>query len=114
MRKEFSKAIKVAAFKRACGHCEDCRAFLAPGKFEYDHDLADGLGGEPTLENCVVRCHSCHGKKTTTHDVPMIAKANRIRAKHIGAKSPSKNPVPGSKNTPFKKKFNGTTVRRDA
>lgn len=96
-RREFPARIKVAAFERARGCCEDCGTVLRPGKFEYDHDIADQLGGEPTLENCVVRCSLCHGEKTAKRDVPAIAKAKRLEAKRLNAKTPSRRPLPGGK-----------------
>lgn len=53
MRRNFSPKVKAQAFLRADGLCEgkNCGARLTVGKFAYDHDLADNLGGEPTLEN---------------------------------------------------------------
>ena len=30
----------------------------------YEHDIPDGLGGEPTLENCKVHCRICADIKT--------------------------------------------------
>jgi 5-methylcytosine-specific restriction protein A len=55
-RREFPPKVRLAAFQRANGHCEDCRARLAPGRFAYDHIVPDALGGEPTLDNCMVLC----------------------------------------------------------
>lgn len=111
-RREFPTKVKVAAFQRAAGRCENCTAHLIAGKFEYDHRLADGLGGEPTLDNCVVLCRACHSAKTATHDVPMIAKSKRVHAKHIGARQPSRHVIAGSKRSLFKKKLDGSVVRR--
>lgn len=95
-RREFSKAVKRAAFERAAGQCEGflsgtherCPCKLTPGKFHYDHDLADWLGGEPTLENCVVLCIPCHHEKTAGCDIPAIAKAKRIRDRERGIRKP--------------------------
>ncbi len=86
MRREFSTKTKVAAFKRADGHCENCTAKLYVGKYHYDHEIADSLGGEPTLENCRVLCLNCHDEKTRTHDTPLAAKVKRIEQKHLGAR----------------------------
>ncbi len=97
MRREFPTKIKAAAFARAAGHCEGCLGRLYIGKFHYDHRIPDGLGGEPTLDNCVVFCVACHGAKTTKIDVPAIAKAKRREAKHIGATKP-KRPWPKRSN----------------
>lgn len=84
-RREFPPKVMVDAFERAKGRCEKCSARLVPGKFQYDHRIPDAMGGEPTLENCVVLCSACHSIKTTTKDIPAIAKVKRIRRKHIGA-----------------------------
>jgi hypothetical protein len=89
MRREFKKEVKRLALKRAGKKCENpaCGALFGH-KFHFDHDIADGLGGEPTLENCKVLCHACHGEKTAKHDVPLIAKTKRIQDRHNGIKKP--------------------------
>lgn len=90
MRREFPKQVKRDAFVRANGHCEGkkCGAFLTLGKYHYDHEIPDALGGEPTLENCVVLCIACHREKTSRSDVPAIAKTKRIRDSQRGIKKP--------------------------
>lgn len=112
-RSNFQTKVKVAAFERCNGFCEgeNCGAKLTVGKFHYDHRIPDGLGGEPTLENCQVLCVICHGEKTGKQDVPQIAKAKRRHAKHVGAYK-SRNTIPGSKASGWKKKMNGEVVRR--
>jgi len=113
MRREFPSKVKAQAFQRANGKCEgeDCGARLAVGKFHYDHDLPDELGGEPTLENCRVLCVACHKQKTRALDMPRIAKGRRIRQKLVmGIKKPSR--LPCSRNSRFKKKINGEVVFR--
>lgn len=83
-----------------------------PGKFAYDHILPDWLGGEPTLENAQVLCDPCHSEKTHGQDRPRINKTQRQHARHIEAKAPSRNPLPGSKASGWKRKMNGEWVRR--
>ena len=104
MRREFPQKVKAEAFLRANGICEgkNCAARLTLGKFHYDHDLADDLGGEPTLDNCKVLCHVCHKSKTKTHDMPRIAKGRRIRKREMGIKKP--------RTIRAWRKFNGTGV----
>jgi 5-methylcytosine-specific restriction protein A len=46
--------------------------------------LADGLGGEPTLENCKVHCKTCADEKTHTEDNPRMRKADRTVKKRFG------------------------------
>jgi 5-methylcytosine-specific restriction enzyme A len=87
-RKEFSTSVKVAAYKRCGGLCEECGCLLKPGRFQYHHKNPDGLTGEPTLDNCSVICsgpNSCHAEQTKI-DVGHIAKAKQREAKHIGIK----------------------------
>lgn len=94
MRREFSKQVRRDAFARAKGICEGkpyggerCTVKLTIGKYHYDHDIPDGLGGAPTLDNCVVLCIACHRDKTSNRDVPAIAKAKRVSDKHHGIKT---------------------------
>ena len=110
-RREFTKAVKLAAWQRSQGRCEECTRKLFPGDIEYDHELPCGLGGDATLANCVVRCKSCHLAKTTKQDVPTIARARRKAAKNIGAHRPAST-LPGSKSSRWKKRIDGTVVPR--
>jgi 5-methylcytosine-specific restriction endonuclease McrA len=91
-RREFPKAVKVAAVKRATRDgklfCEGCNG-LVTGRFEIDHIRADGLLGEPTLENARVLCAICHKEKTKS-DVGVIAKAKRLEARHLGIRKGSR------------------------
>lgn len=96
MRREFSKQVRRDAFMRANGRCEGhpygerCPVKLRVGRFHYDHDIPDALGGEPTLENCVVLCLACHKEKTGSRDIPAIAKTKRIQDREIGIRNPSR------------------------
>ena len=94
-RREFDKATKRAALKRSGMLCEAvgpmyalpesrrCNATLEYG-VEYDHIIADALGGEPTLENCAAVCCNCHRIKTAKHDTPVAAKVKRQSDAHRG------------------------------
>ncbi len=94
MRREFSKQVKRDAFMRAEGQCEGkvkglrCGSRLQHGRFHYDHDIPDALGGEPELWNCVVLCIPCHSAKTGKQDIPAIAKTKRIQDRERGIKKP--------------------------
>lgn len=83
-RREFPAQVRKEAWKRCKGRCEKCTAKLFPGRFQYDHRIPDGLGGQPTLENCQVLCSNCHLPKTHDEDRPMMQKADNIAAKHFG------------------------------
>src|SRR3954447_17816375 len=105
LRKEFSTKTKALAFLRANMRCEECHFKLSPGKYHYDHRTPDGLTGDNGADNCAVLCLGCHREKTK-RDVGRIAKARRMQAKHIGAKQ-SRNPLPGSKHSAWKRKLDG-------
>lgn len=86
-RREFPQKVRRAAFKRCCDsgtkpgipQCENCGNELVAGNIEFEHMKADGLGGEPTLENCGVWCaRPCSSKKTNTEDIPRMAKADSV------------------------------------
>lgn len=111
MRKEFPAKIKMAAWLRSGGKCENtsCGRKLFTGDINYDHDDPDGLTGEPTLENCKVLCRGCHKIKTKS-DVARIAKAKRIERRHLGIRKKSKFAC--SRDTKFKKKVTGEVVLR--
>jgi len=86
-RREFSKAVRVAAIKRATRdgnvYCEGCGALAK--KWEIDHVRADGLLGSNLLDNACVLCRPCHVAKTRD-DVARIAKAKRVEARALGVR----------------------------
>jgi hypothetical protein len=66
-------------------YCEECGT-MTKGKWEIDHIRADGLLGEPTIENAMLLCRGCHVEKTAS-DVAQISKAKRSEAAALGIKS---------------------------
>jgi hypothetical protein len=94
-RREFSQAIRKAAFRRCCRdgipYCEGCGNQVR-GTPIYEHDQADGLGGEPTAENCKVHCKNCADVKTHKDDNPRMRKADRV-LKHTYGLEPVKRKI---------------------
>lgn len=111
MRREFPAKIKLAAWTRCGGNCEGCGRKIV-GLPEYDHDKPDGLGGEPTLENCKVLCGMCHRIKTHEHDRPRMQKADNQKKSAANIKPKTRNPLPGSRGSKFRKRMDGTVERR--
>lgn len=115
-RTEFSKKTMGQAYERSEGLCEGLLAsgerccFPVDRKKHFDHVIPDALGGDNSLTNCAVLCLPCHGKKTQKIDVPMIAKAKRVSDKHNGIRKRSR--FPGSRDSQFKKRMDGSVVRR--
>lgn len=107
-RTEFPQAIRKAAFARACmpdgiPKCE-CpthggEKMIRAGHLIFEHVQPDGLGGEPTLENCKCYCDVCADRKTVEDDNPRMRKADRVlkRAYGLGKK---RRTIPG-------RRFNG-------
>jgi len=96
-RKEFPLAVRKAAFVRSCKngvpHCESCPVELNKRTgIIYEHVIPDGLGGEPTLENCKVHCRNCADVKTFTEDNPRMQKADRVFKKEYGL-TPSRKKI---------------------
>jgi hypothetical protein len=108
-RTEFPLSVRKKAFARCCKpdgipKCEKegCGKMLRPGGIIYEHVQPDGLGGEPTLENCKVYCSVCATKKTVEEDNPRMAKADRVLKKSYGLRR-KRRTIPG-------RKFDGTPI----
>lgn len=119
-RREFPLSVRKLAFARCCKNgtkpgipqCENCGNELRSGNIEYEHLDPDGLGGEPTLENCGVWCRvPCSKTKTFTQDNPRMQKADRVLKAAFDLKSKGR-PMAGTKASGLKKKMNGQVVPR--
>ena len=123
MRYEFSKQTKRAALKRSDQLCEAVGAVygLEPGQrchaplsrgVEFDHYPVPATERDRDgLENCVACCPTCHKHKTRTFDIPVQAKTKRVSDAHLGVTK--KSGFATNRNGAFKKKMDGTVVRRD-
>lgn len=109
-RGNLSTRRKLAIWEREKGLCMLCSCRLQPGAFIYEHVRALELGGSDTDDNIRLTCLPCAGEKTRD-DHGRAAKAKRVKSKHLGLKK-SKNPLPGSKGSKWKRKIDGTIVPR--
>lgn len=108
---EFSKATKAAAFLRSKGRCEcGCGDKIIDGHVEYDHKIEVALGGDNSLENCVVMRTKCHSRKSRERAGP-LAKVRRIKERNMGLRKTAR-PLPGSKSSGWKHKMSGEWERR--
>lgn len=87
-----------------------CECRISPGRVVFEHVRALELGGEDSDDNIRLTCLPCAGEKTRK-DHRSAAKAKRVKVKHLGLKK-SKNPLPGSKGSKWKKKIDGSVVKR--
>ena len=83
-RAEFTKATKLAAWRRCRGRCEKCGTLFMGKLKHYDHINPSEFSGDNGLENCAVLCVECHTRKTGEEDIPAIAKSNRIMVREAG------------------------------
>jgi hypothetical protein len=87
---------------------------VIPGEeWDVSHDIPLEAGGKDDESNWLVAHRKCHRVHTSKVDMPLIAKVKRVRQKHLGASLKSKNPLPGSKSSKWKRKMDGTVVRRE-
>ena len=94
--------------------CHVCKSRLnltpPTTEFHADHIRRYAEGGEDTPENLWPICIPCH-KPKSAKDTTEVAKGKRYSEKHYGIRQ-SKNPMPGSKRSGWKKRLDGTVVKR--
>jgi len=102
--------VKVRIFEKYNGHCYLSGVKIMPGdKWECEHKLALALGGQHRESNLAPALVAPHKIKTKA-DRRMKAKNDRVRKRHLGIRKPSR--FPGSRDSAWKKKIDGTVVRR--
>ena len=98
-RRNFTKPVTVEIIKRGRDplgniRCEECHAIARP--FEIHHIEPDGLcidKSKPlTAKEGLLLCISCHAEHTKL-DVPAIARAKRIEARHLGVRTAPVRPI---------------------
>lgn len=93
--------------------CHWCKQRIDPVRDEWraDHTRRHAEGGEESAENLWPIHTSCDVKHKAPQDTREVAKGKRYRDKHYGIRQ-SKNPMPGSKRSGWKRKMDGTVVKR--
>lgn len=92
-RKHFSRTERVRIFDLNAGRCHLCDQKIQVGEaWDLEHLVAWALTRDDSDENVKPAHKSCH-KEKTADDVAAIRKADRIRAKHVGAWPKSKSPL---------------------
>ena len=110
-RGHLSQRRKLAIWEREKGKCMVCGIKLHTGQFIYEHVRPLELGGSDTDDNIRLTCKACATEKTKV-DHATAAKAKRQKSSHLGLKK-SKSPLPFGRGSKFKRKMDGTIVRRD-
>jgi 5-methylcytosine-specific restriction protein A len=109
-RRSLTKLQRVRVFDAAGGICHLCKAKIHVGeRWDVEHVKPLSMGGADDEANMAPAHVSCHRIKTSAEAGPR-AKADRIRARHLGIRPKSKFPC--SKDSPYRKKLDGSVVRR--
>lgn len=99
-RKSFSRKERVRIFDLNSGICHICDMKIQVAeKWDIEHLVPWELTRDDSDENVRPAHNECH-KTKTREDVAGIRKADRIRAKHIGAWPKTRSKIPS-------RKFNG-------
>lgn len=116
-RKKLTPSQRLRIWERDKGVCSLCSLKIDGVREPWivEHLRALELGGEDTEANLGPAHKSCADAKTNgpNGDHAMAAKAKRNKKAELGLKK-SRNPLPGSKGSKWRKKMNGQVVRRDA
>lgn len=103
--------VRVRIWTRHGGRCHCCGRLILVGEaWDCDHVVALINGGqhrENNLRPILVE----HHRKKTLDDVRAKSYTYRVRKKHLGLKK-AKRPMPGSKASGWKKKMDGSVVKR--
>lgn len=114
-REKLTRKQFAALFLRQDGRCGNCdqRLEVKGGKPVCVDEHLNPLwrGGTNALENRELWCVPCTKPKTAT-EAGERAKGLNVRDKHIGAKKRKGPPMPGSKDSKWKKPMRGDAVRR--
>lgn len=110
-RKPLTRNQRAKAHDEHGGTCCVCLLPIAPGeRFIDEHIIPLELGGTNDKTNRGI-AHIVCAKIKTKRDVALIAKAKRVRAKHLGIKSRKSRPIPGSKGSGIRKPFNAPAYK---
>jgi hypothetical protein len=110
--RNFSPATRRLAFSRCQGRCELCGCKLTDGLTRYDHRIPWEISRDSSLSNAACLCRTCHDAKTYQTDLPAIVKARHRFDRMIGIRPIASRPMPGGRNSGFKKTMRGEVVAR--
>jgi 5-methylcytosine-specific restriction enzyme A len=102
---------RLKLFEASGGLCYLCGCKIQPAqKWDVEHPIPLALGGADDESNMAPAHKACHAPKTAI-DVARIAKAKRMKIKHMGGSS-SRNPLPCGRSSKWRKKISGEVVLR--
>ena len=111
-RKRFTTQQRFELLKRENFRCHLCKGTIEPGQaWDISHEIPLELLGRDDDSNRRAAHRKCHRTHTARVDLPAIARAKRIEAKHR-AGAASVQPMRGGRNDILKRKMDGTVVMR--
>lgn len=112
-RVSITAKMRADIFMRHDGVCHLCNMKVVPGQdWDVSHEQPLEAGGRDDASNWLVAHRKCHRAHTSSVDMPLIAKVKRVRYRHLGIEK-KKSSFPGGKNSKWKKRMDGTVVRRE-
>lgn len=112
-RKSFHARERGRIFNLYGGVCYLCEGKIHVGEaWEIEHCIPWELSRDDSDENLRLAHVKCHKVKTAS-DIRTIRKSDRQRDKHTGAMPRSRNPMPGNRNSGWKKTFNNGWIPRN-
>jgi len=109
-------SVMLRLLRKQGERCAHCTRPLKPGNIQREHVKPIWEGGRNRESNIELWCINPCALDKNGEENTRRADADRAAAKHWGFKAPSKKkrsrPVPGSRASPWKKKVDGTVVRR--
>lgn len=114
-RKRLTAAQRVRIFDAAGGVCHLCGLKIdgTRERWDVEHRTPLHMGGADDPSNMSPAHVGCHRDKTAA-EATTRARCDRVRARHLGVRRQGSRPIPGSRSTPFKRRIDGSIVRRDA
>lgn len=111
-RRRLSTKQKVVLFERCAGVCHICGQAIQIGqRWDVSHIVPLALGGADVDCNRAPAHKPCHAWQTRMTDLPAIARARRIYARHIGAYEPRRR-LPFGRDDRLKRRMDGAIVLR--
>lgn len=116
MTRRMSTLRRARIFEAAGGICHICGERIDGTReaWDADHVIPYALTRDDSDDNLRPAHERCHrgAASKTSDDQAVIAKAKRVAAKHSGAHK-STSVIPGSRASGWKRKIDGTIVRRE-
>jgi 5-methylcytosine-specific restriction enzyme A len=115
-RKALTPTQRLKLFESWHGCCCICERKIQAGEAWIDEHIRPlAMGGTNELDNRGPAHKACADAKTfgKDGDLSLIARAKRQKMRHLGIKQRRGPPIPGSKDNGWKRKMDGTLVRRD-